>query len=395
VLSDRSRVLEAFERQLKNLSWRDERCRFWTAALTLPDEARDAFAACVYEIDNINLREDNAQQLFELTGPLVHFALQQDRSGQLASYSAFHPLALITADLLKLDHGDSVYDSACGLLDQLVEVQRRHANTLLRLYGQDNNLLALGLAQINALMNGINHVNLQLSDTLVNPGFRQGSETQKFDAVLCSPPFGLTSTGPVEVLQLPGRFAYGEPKGRSLEWAFVQDALYRTRKGGQTLVTVPSGVLSRSGYETEIRRALLASRQLNLVVSLPMGTLAPLTRIPVHLLRFQAVLEGQQDKVLFIDATRDPLQAAYNMPEPDVSIWVQRLIERPEEFPTQARWVSHEEIERHGMNWLPEVYLAPAEPVLDLSVLQQEVDRQTTVTGLARATFLNAMKEMK
>ena len=395
LMAERSRVLETFSRHLQDLSQRDERCRFWPAALTLPSEAGEAFTACVYEIDNIYLRADSTRQLAELAGPLVHFTLQQDRNGDLAEYSAFSSLAAVTAGLLMFAPGDRIYDSACGLFDQLVEVQRHHPDILLHLYGQDTNLLALALAQINALMNGLDHVRLELGDTLVDPAFRGESGPRQFDVVLCSPPFGLKSTDSARILQLPGRFPYGEPKGRSLEWAFIQDALYRTRSGGQTLVTVPSGVLSRSGQEAEIRRALLATGLLNLVVSLPMGTLAPLTRLHVHLLRFQALPEGRRDHVLFIDATRDPFKAAYNMPEPNISVWIQRLIERAEEFPTQARWVAHEEIRQRGMNWLPEVYFVPEAPVVDLDALQREVDRQTQVTDLARSAFLNALKEMK
>ena len=395
LMAERSRVLETFSRHLRDLAQRHERCRFWPAALTLPSEAEEAFAACVYEIDNVYLRADSLRQLAELAGPLVHFTLQHDRSGELAEYSAFSSLAAVTAGLLMFAPGDRIYDSACGLLDQLIEVQRRHPDIRLQLYGQDTNLLALALAQINALMNGVDHVKLELGDTLVDPAFRGESGPLQFDVVLCSPPFGLTSNDPSRVLQLPGRFPYREPKGRNLEWAFVQDALYRTRSGGQTLVTVPSGVLSRSGQETEIRWALLATGLLNLVVSLPLGTLAPLTRIHVHLLRFQTLPEGRQDQVLFVDATRDPFKAAYDMPEPDVSVWVQRLIERPDEFPTQARWVSHEEIRQRGMNWLPEVYFVPEAPVVDLDALQQEVDSQTRVTDRARTAFLNALKETK
>lgn len=392
MMAEKFQVLATFERELQALSRRDGRCRYWPAAVTLPHEAEEAFAQCVYEFDNVDVRADSAQHLAKLAGPLVAFTLRQEGSGDLSAYRAFGELASVTADLLTVTAEDHVYDAACGLLEQLVEVQRRHPESRLRLYGQDNKLLALALAQINALLNGIDEVELALGDTLADPGFREGGQPRTFDVVLCSPPFGLTSTDPAQILRLPGRFPYGEPRGRSLEWPFVQDALYRTRPGGQTLVTVPSGVLTL-GRDAAIRRAVLGTGLLNLVVSLPVGTLAPLTRIHAHLLRFQAAPEGRRDQVLFIDATRDPLKAAYGMPEPDLSVWVRRLIEDPAEFPTQARWVSHEEIERNGMNWLPEVYFPAAEPTVDLDALWQEVARQTQVTELARNTFLNALKE--
>lgn len=393
VLANRSRVLETFTRQFDDLARRDPQCRFWPAALTLPVEAADAFASCVYQMDNVNLRAETRWQLASLAGPLVHFTLRQDRSAELASYSAFGSLANVTASLLEPRAGDRIYDSACGMLDELIAVQRRHPELPLHLSGQDSNLLALALAQINAVMHGIDRVQLELGDTLAAPGFRGESGPQQFDLVVSSPPFGLQATDPARILQLPGRFPYGEPKGRNLEWAFVQDALYRTRPGGQTLVTVPSGVLSRSGHEAEIRQKLLASGLLNLVVSLPMGTLSPLARVHVHVLRFQVPSEGRRDQVLFVDATRDPLKAAHTMPEPEVAVWIQHLIEHPDDFPAQARWVTHQDIERHGMNWLPAIHLAPEAPLPDLDELRWEVTRQTQVAEAARSRFLDALKE--
>lgn len=395
MLADRTSVLETFTQRLEELARRDARCRFWPAALTLPGEAAEAFATCAYRMDNVYLGAETRQHLASLAGPLVDFALRQDRGSELASYTAFRSLARVTASLLEPKAGDRIYDSACGLLEQLIAVQLQHPETPLHLYGQDSNLLALALAQIKALMNGIDDVQLELGDTLASPGFREEGRPRQFEIVVSTPPFGLRTTDPAQILQLPGRFPYGEPRSRNLELSFAQDALYRTLRGGQTLVTVPSGVLSRSGQEAEIRRSMLATGLLNLVVSLPMGTLVPLTRIHVHLLRFQAGSEERQDQVLFVDATQDPFKVAFGMPEPDVAVWVQQLIERPENFPTQARWVSHEEIERQGMNWLPEIYFASEEPPPDLDALHHEVGRQTQVADLARTAFLNALKEIK
>lgn|GEM_PF-2132645 len=387
-----SSSLEHFHQLLTDLAERDERYRYWPDAVNLFKEADGTFRECLFEMDNVYSRVDTLAALSFLTGPLVHVALDQARTVDTLLLGAFGALAEVTAGLVDPPPGSAVYDPSCGMADQLIALQKRQPH--LSLYGQDNSLLALTVAQLNAFLNGVERIEFALADTLANPAFKDDWGPRQFDVVLSVPPFGQTIGNVASPSMLPGRFPLREPKGRNLEWAFIQDALYRTRSGGQTLVMVRSGVLNSSGHEAKLRKDLLETDMLDLVVSLPSRLLSPYLGVKFQLLRFQkSVSKTRRSSVLFIDASKDFADEHFRKEPPSVALWVRQLVTHPEEFPTLARWVSHEEIEQARMSWLPEIYLRPEEQAPNLEALEHEVAQQTQVALEARERFLKVMKE--
>jgi len=382
-------TLERFEQLLVDLTERDPRYRFWRGAVNLTREGEEAFRACLWELDNLNCRVDTLMELGPLTGSLVQVALEEARTVDIALLGAFGPLAQVTSGLLDLEHGASVYDPTCGSADQLIALHRRDPS--LQLYGQDSSLLALTLAQLNAHLNGVETLELAHGDTLAHPAFKTPEGLRQFDAVVCTPPMGL-KVGAQIVAQLPDRFALGEPRTRGFEWAFVQDALFRTRAQGHTLVALTSGPLSRSGAEAELRRAALEKGLLEWVVALPARLLAPHARLQLYLLHFQK--SAPRTQVLFVDATQNPMGNATPLKTTPTSVrdWVSMLVGSPEMNPAQARWVQVSEIERQGMSWLPEIYLRPEEQAPNLKALEAEVAELTESARNAKERFLKAME---
>jgi type I restriction enzyme M protein len=124
----------------------------------------------------------------------------------------------------------------------------------------------------------------------------------KADVVVLDPPYGMSNWGDADVY-LHKRWIFGPPPPKSADFAWLQLAVLQLKPGGRAAVLMPSGTLTRSGQEAQIRHAMLQAGVIEGIVLLP-PRLRANTSIPLAmwLMRSPEADQGS-DEVLLVDAS--------------------------------------------------------------------------------------------
>jgi type I restriction enzyme M protein len=177
------------------------------------------------------------------------------------------------------------------------------------LYGQEAIGSTWALAKMNMFLHGEDNHRIEWGDTIRNPKLLDGDGHLKhFDIVVANPPFSLEKWGH-EGAQNDKfkRFGRGLPPKTKGDYAFVLHMVETMKPGsGRMAVVVPHGVLFRGAAEGVIRKQLIDENLLDIVIGLP-EKLFYGTGIPAAVLVFRK--KKKDDKVLFIDASRDFLDS--------------------------------------------------------------------------------------
>lgn len=191
----------------------------------------------------------------------------------------------------------AVYDPASGAGVLLAEAWRRRArNQETRLYGQEINVQAWRLSGLHLLLNDA-IFEFELGDTLLSDRFWD----LKADRVVAQPPLNQRLSFPGS-LQHDPRWQWGVHPSTA-DWLWVQQVAAHLREGGIGVVSVPPSALERGGPDAMIRRHLLESDLLDVVVQLP-PAMVPSTSIPLSLLVLQRGRRRRTGRVLFFDLGR-------------------------------------------------------------------------------------------
>ena len=167
---------------------------------------------------------------------------------------------------------NKIYDPACGSGSLLLQAKKHFDQHLIEdgFWGQELNHTTYNLARMNMFLHDINYhkFNIQLGDTLINPGFR---DEKPFDAIVSNPPYSVKWMGSDDpTLINDDRFAPAgvlAPKSKA-DFAFVLHALsYLSSKGRAAIVCFP-GIFYRGGAEQKIRQYLVDNNYIETVIAL-------------------------------------------------------------------------------------------------------------------------------
>eukprot|EP00873_Tetraselmis_striata_P040190 jgi/Tetstr1/460454/TSEL_005713.t1 len=218
----------------------------------------------------------------------------------------------LMARLVEPQEGDAICDPTCGsgslLLKCAKEIKDRTGKAAYELYGQEAIGSTWALAKMNMFLHGETNHRIEWGDTIANPKLRaRDDQLRLFDVVVANPPFSLDKWGHEKAAADPfGRFARGLPPRTKGDYAFILHMVETLKpKTGRMAVVVPHGVLFRGSSEGQIRQKLIEENLLDAVIGLP-GKLFFGTGIPAAILVFRK--KKADDKVLFIDASRDYLE---------------------------------------------------------------------------------------
>lgn len=227
------------------------------------------------------------------------------------------PVVRLLVQLLQPTEGMRIYDPTVGSGGMLIEsvhyIERHGGNPRnVSLYGQEKNLNTWSIAKMNMLLHGLLDARIEKGDTIRDPQFRDRGELMLFDRVIANPPFSLKNWGREVAEHDPyGRFHYGLPPKSYGDLAFVQHMVASLNVTGRLGVVMPHGVLFRGNSEQHIRQGLLEQNLIDAVIGLPPNLFYG-TAIPASILIIQKSRPAShQDKVLFIDGSRD-FQAGKN-----------------------------------------------------------------------------------
>lgn len=225
---------------------------------------------------------------------------------EMAQHATPPRLRALMIALAGLRAGQRVVDPACGTGGLLVDAARAVGGEALTLRGCEISLRTARVAWMRLWLAGRADAVIDSRDAL------DPSEKGAFgenDRVLCDPPWGSGVEG------------IGSGRPQSDEEAFLALAVDSLAPGGRAVVTVPHPLLSRL-RESSLRRKLLRARALVAVVTLPVGTLAPVTRVAPVLLVFERREDGAgTSRVWFASVrTRDAKTAELDT-EPFLDAW--------------------------------------------------------------------------
>lgn len=216
-------------------------------------------------------------------------------------YTPSHVASLLSQLLgIANHHGATVYDPTCGsaaLLAQAVKL-----NPSVKAFGQELDMNATMLAQMNLMLYGANGLDIRQGNTLADPAFADGV----FDYVVANPPFSVDNWSYGVDWQTDNRFKdYPLPPNKNGDYAFILHGLASLNATGKAAMILPTGVLFRGGREAQIRKQLLESGMLHTVIGLS-DSIFYGTTIPTVILLFDT--PKRYDDVLFIDASNDYIE---------------------------------------------------------------------------------------
>lgn len=133
-----------------------------------------------------------------------------------------------------------------------------------------------------------------------------GKELMLFDRVIANPPYSLKDWGREKVsVDKFGRFRFGLPPASVGDYAFVQHMLATLSHTGKAGIVLPHGVLFRGKAEGKIRQGLVKEDLIEAIIGLP-ANLFYGTDIPATIILYNKDKEeARQNKIFFIDASRD------------------------------------------------------------------------------------------
>jgi len=262
--------------------------------------------------------------------------------------------------ILEPQPGDTVYDPTCGSGGMLVHSadflrESNHHATSAQFFGQEMNWGNAAIGKINSVLHGLEADIKAGASTITDPAFKDGAgQVRKFSLVLANFPFSdefwwikpeqqtddkkkkdklkKEIFGKEGFKDVYGRFGRGTPfkapPAGYGDYAFILHILASLNEQGRAGIVCPQGVLFRGQPEVEeetgefdddgnpkfkrrkaddehlIRRALLESRLIDAVISLPLNVFYG-AGVPACLLILRKQRpKGRHDKVLLVYAAR-------------------------------------------------------------------------------------------
>jgi type I restriction enzyme M protein len=278
-------------------------------------------------------------------------------------------LATLIAAVARIEQGMSVMDPACGIGSLLAAAMRTQnsANTSgsAEFFGTDKNLDASAISFLRLHL--LNHKNAHIH---IKRRILPNRETTS-DIILSAPPAGI-QINRYEFEYLSEGIAFQGGSSQILaENAITVLALTRLRPGGRAVILIPRGLLFRTGDASVLRRRMVAQGELEAVINLPAGILAPLTHIQTALLVLRTSERSRAKDIIMIDASeagvRNKRQTALSKFDCDTVVSAANTgkCEHPN---IRSRIVSPEEIEKNEFDLMVNRYFPTKADTSDISL---------------------------
>ena len=280
-------------------------------------------------------------------------------------------LALLSKELLTNTSFETLYDPAIGSGSLAYEVSQGHQDVLI--YGQEINRQALNQCRMLLTLTGRIHELAYLKEghTLIDPKHVEGTTLQKFDCIVCQPPFGLKDWG-MEQVMADARFHRGVPPRSSADFAFMTQVVESLNETGKAVMIVPSGVLFRESREGDIRKQLIEENLVETVISLP-GNMLYGTALPVNIVIFNK--QKKTNDIFFMNATSfvEKNRTLNTLSEQSIKE-IGQLYHTRKERAEVSKLVSLEQVRENRYNLMVERYVTKKEvhEVFDLESLREE-----------------------
>lgn len=266
----------------------------------------------IYLLDNNDFTDGNVGDFSSLfNGLLKKFADAEGRNG--GEFYTPREVVSLMVHLTNPTAKMTIYDPTCGFggtllqaADYLEQHSLHKSDEPLMFFGQELSRSTWAICMMNLYANQQFYADIECGDTLISPRHIKDYQLNRFDRVLCHPPFGLKLTNlDAYYLDNLGRFRFGIPPKNSADLAFLQHVIASLNDTGIGTVVMPMGALCRGNGEQAIREGMLHCDLVESVIALPPGVFYG-TSIPTCLvvINMNKTLE-RKGKVLFIDASQE------------------------------------------------------------------------------------------
>ena len=281
---------------------------------------------------------------------------------------------MLSKELLTNTSFETLYDPAIGSGSLAYEVSQAHQDVLI--YGQEINRQALNQCRMLLTLTGRIHELAYLKEghTLIDPKHVEGTTLQKFDCIVCQPPFGLKDWGMEQVMD-DARFHRGVPPRSSADFAFMTQVVESLNETGKAVMIVPSGVLFRESREGDIRKQLIEENLIETVISLP-GNMLYGTALPVNIVIFDK--QKKTNDIFFMNATSfvEKNRTLNTLLEQSIKE-IGQLYHTREEREEVSKLVSLEQVQENRYNLMVERYVTPKvkQEKFDVEALKAEHEK--------------------
>lgn len=273
-----------------------------------------------------------------------------------------------------LTEAKTVADSCLGSASMLLRVGQYVK--VGHYYGQEKIGTNFNMGRMNLLMHGIDYQKFTVfkGDTLTTDNYDDIQMVVQVE----NPPYSLKWSADPKYEEDPRYSGAGKlaPKSHA-DLAFLEHMIYHMDDNdGRIAILLPHGVLFRGGAEETIRKYIIKIlNRLDAVIGLP-ANLFHGTSIPVCLLVLKSDRSGNEDNILFIDASKE-FKAGKNqntLEEEHKEKIVQAYIDR-KDIDKFAHVATMKEIEENGYNLNIPRYVdtSEQEEEIDLSVVAQNI----------------------
>ncbi len=232
---------------------------------------------------------------------LSNFAAQEGKGG--GEYFTPYSIVRLIVEILEPFQG-RVFDPACGSGGMFVQcakfVERHHesATRKLSVFGVEKTEDTVPLAKMNLALHGLSGDIRQANSYYEDPHGAVGA----FDYVMANPPFNVDK---VKKEQLAGdkRFPFGLPRADNGNYLWIQEFYAALGPKGRAGFVMANSAGDASHSEKEIRRQLIESRTVDVMVAISSNFFYTVT-LPVTLWFLDKAKGGtpREDSVLFLDA---------------------------------------------------------------------------------------------
>ena len=178
---------------------------------------------------------------------------------------------------------------------------------MVEVFGQDLNHVMLAVSKAVLLLNYKNTSIVRCGNTLLEDCFY----SRKFQYIAGVFPFSYSWKNIEKQIRQEeafGRFYMGLPSVNDSQFLFIQHMISKMESSGSRIVTLTTGSAVWGGTagsgENNIRRRIIESDLVEAIISLPAGTLYPITSIPLYLWIFSNKKEeNRRNRVQLIDSS--------------------------------------------------------------------------------------------
>jgi type I restriction enzyme M protein len=234
---------------------------------------------------------------------LGNFAMKEGQKGGVF-YTPTSIVRLIV-EIIEPYHG-RIYDPACGSAGMFVqsgEFVKAHAGRAddLSVFGIEKDATTVKLAKMNLAVHGLGGNIIEGNSYYTDPHEATSKAGGKYDFVMANPPFNVSGVDKERLKDDP-RFGFGLPTTDNANYLWIQSFYSALNEKGRAGFVMANSAGDARGTEMEIRKKLIQSGDVDVVVSIGSNFFYTVT-LPCTLWFFdKGKPEDRKNTVLFIDA---------------------------------------------------------------------------------------------